>query len=595
MRLMLGNEALARGAWEAGVRVVSSYPGTPSTEITEYVSAYDDIYSEWAPNEKVALEVCAGASLGGARAMCCMKHVGLNVAADPLYTMSYTGVSGGVAIVVADDPGMHSSQNEQDSRFHARASLTPMLEPSDSQECLDFLMLAIELSERYDTPVLVRTTTRVSHARSRVITSDRVDAPLVDYKKDPMKFVMMPAMARARHVIVEARMERIATDANDWDINRVEAGDRRIGVIASGAAYNYVKEALPGASVLKLGLVNPLPLALIGEFASQVDKLYVIEELEPVIEEQVLAMGLHCAGKALTGRQGELSVKKIAAIMAAEGFGADIIAPELCGSAAENQSIPMPELPARPPVLCPGCPHRGAYAVIKKLRLCATGDIGCYTLGALPPLTALDSCLCMGASVSMAHGLDKARGAEFAAGTVAVIGDSTFVHSGITGLVNSVYNRGASTVLILDNGTTGMTGRQAHPSTGKNLHGQEAPRLDLEALCRACGVKHVCVVDPFDMEGLEAALKAASGRDEVSVVIARRLCTLLPESRAFRLAPLDVYDSKCLHCHACARLGCPAIESRQGAPYINPALCIGCGLCKSVCKFDAIGEAGKDA
>ncbi len=576
-QLMLGNEAIARGAWEAGVNLVSSYPGTPSTEITEYIVKYDEIYAEWAPNEKVALEVCAGASVAGARALCCMKHVGLNVAADPLYTAAYTGVNSGLVVVVADDPGMHSSQNEQDSRFHARGSQIPMLEPADSQECVDFVKLAYELSEQYDTPVLVRTTTRIAHARSLVEVGQRTGGELKPYEKNAMKYVMMPGMARARHLVVEERMDKMQKDASAWAINRIEMNDPSVGIICSGIVYEYVKDAMPEASVLKLGLVNPLPKALIEEFAQKVDKLYVLEELEPVIEEQVASWGIACEGKKLTGRQGELSVRKIAQI-----FGKSV------SGLLESEPVP-----GRPPVMCPGCPHRGPYTVIKKLRLRATGDIGCYTMGALSPTDALDTCLCMGASVGMSHGFDKARGKEFIQKTVAVIGDSTFIHSGITGLINAVYNRSSMTMLILDNSTTGMTGHQPNPATGIDIYGQQTAQISLEQMCAACGVEHIVSVDAFDMAGLEKALKEETQRDAVSVIIARRPCALLDKTS--KKEPLYSDPERCTNCKACLRIGCPAIERQEKGVYINPAQCVGCEQCVQMCKFDAIRKVSEQA
>ncbi len=568
--LMLGNEALARGAYEAGVAVVSSYPGTPSTEITEYASDYPEIYVEWAPNEKVAVETACGASLGGVRALSCMKHVGLNVAADPLYTASYTGVNGGLVVVVADDPGMHSSQNEQDSRNHARGAQLPMLEPADSQEAVDFMKAAYEISEKYDTPVLIRTTTRMAHARSLVSESPRADIERKPYTKDPMKYVMMPGMAKLRHVVVEKRMNDLQKDACAMLLNRIERGDDSIGVICSGAAYQYVKEAAPDVSVLKLGVVNPLPRALIEEFARSVDRLYVIEELEPVFEEQIKSWGIECVGKELTGRQGELSARRVM---------------EILGRATPEFQTPG-QLPGRPPVMCPGCPHRGTYYVLSKLHLRATGDIGCYTLGALKPNEAIDSCLCMGASIGMSHGLEKATGGESSRDTVAVIGDSTFVHSGITGLINAVYNHGRSTVLILDNSTTAMTGHQPNPTVGYDIRRQETYRLDLETVCRAVGVNDVKTVDPYDLDELEAALKDSLSRDEVSVIIARRPCALLSKERK----PVYAVDpDKCRKCGMCLKLGCPAIERADGKARINPALCVGCDLCARLCKFSAIG------
>ncbi len=567
-KLMLGNEAVARGAFEAGVRVVSSYPGTPSTEITEYAALYEDINCEWAPNEKVAAEVAFGAAMAGARSMTCMKHVGVNVAADPLFTAAYTGVRGGLAVVCADDPAMHSSQNEQDSRYYARAAHIPMLEPSDSQECKDFLKLALSLSERYDTPVFLRLTTRIAHARSAVQLEEKADAEVKPYQRDFMKYVMMPGMARKRHVAVEQRMNALMEDANSLPVNRAEMGDASLGVICSGACYAYVKEALPSASVLKLGLVHPLPRKLIEDFAGKVDRLVVIEELEPVIEQQVASWGIAVEGKGLTGLQGELSVSRIRRI-----FG------------QEASLEPQDALPARPPVLCPGCPHRGAFYAMKKLKLNVMGDIGCYTMAALPPLSMLDACLCMGASIGMAFGAEKAQGREFSRHAVAVLGDSTFIHSGITPLIDAVYNGGSITVVILDNRITGMTGHQQNPATGKNILGEPAPQLDLEALCAACGVLHVRVVDPFDQKEMQKALREETAREAVSVIIARRPCVLLLKEKTI---PATVKD--CRNCGVCLGLGCPAIERGEQGVGINGALCVDCGLCVEVCPFGAIHE-----
>lgn len=573
-KLMLGNEAIARGAYEAGVRVATAYPGTPSTEITEFAAKYDEIYAEWSPNEKVALEVAIGASFAGARAMAAMKHVGLNVAADPLFTVSYTGVNAGLVVIVADDPGMHSSQNEQDSRYYARAAQIPMLEPADSQEALDFVKLAFELSEKYDTPVLIRLTTRVAHSQSIVTLGQRADIPLKEYKKLPEKNVMMPAMARKRHVEVEKRMKALARAASDLWINRIEMGDTSIGIIASGIAYQYAKEALPNASFLKLGMVNPLPQRLIESFAGKVKKLYVVEELEPVLEEQIKSWGIAITGKEIFPVQGELS--------------ANMIAEKIAGRAVDVR--PAENLPPRPPVMCPGCPHRVIYYVMQKLRLHATGDIGCYTLGALPPLKAIDTCVCMGASIGMAHGMEKARGRDFSQRLVAVIGDSTFIHSGITGLIDVVYNRGASTVVILDNSTTGMTGHQDHPGTGRTLKGEAVPPINLVNLIRAIGIRHVRVVDPFELEDVEKALREETQREEPSVIIAQRPCALL--SREVK-APVSIDEDICRHCGVCLHLGCPAIEKKIQGMHINHTLCNGCGLCLKVCKFGAIRRAGE--
>ncbi len=508
--IMLGNEAIARGAYEAGCNVISSYPGTPSTEITEYAAKYKDIKCEWAPNEKVAVEVTFGASLAGARAMTCMKHVGVNVAADPIFTASYTGVNGGMVILCADDPAMHSSQNEQDSRMYARAAHIPMLEPSNSQECKDFVKLAFDLSEKYDTPVFVRSSTRISHARSPVESNERLEVELKPYEKNPSKFVMLPAMAKKRHIVVEERMNKLSIDASSFAINKVEINDTKLGIITSGASYNYVKDAIPNASVLKLGMVHPLPMNLIKEFSEKVDRLVIVEELEPVIEEQVKAYGIKAEGKELTGKQGELSINKIKKIF---GITFNEVEPELV--------IP------RPPTFCPGCPHRGIFNVMKELNLTVMGDIGCYTLGALDPFSSMDACLCMGASIGMAFGAEKAKGKDFVKNTVAVIGDSTFMHSGVTSLINAVYNHGSITVLILDNSITGMTGHQHNPTTGKDIYMNPAEQIDLETLCRACGVKNVVVVDPFKKDECVKALQDETAKDEVSVIIVRRPCALI--------------------------------------------------------------------
>ena len=570
-KLMLGDEAVARGAYEAGVRVVSSYPGTPSTEITEFAAQYKDINCEWAPNEKVAAEVAFGAAMAGARSMTCMKHVGVNVAADPLFTAAYTGVAGGMVVACADDPAMHSSQNEQDSRYYARAAHIPMLEPSDSQECRDYTKLAFALSEQYDTPVFVRLTTRIAHARSAVSLEDRAEIEVKPYQRDFMKYVMMPGMARKRHVVVEQRMNALTEAANTLPVNRVEMGEKSLGVICSGACYAYVKEALPSASVLKLGLVHPLPRKLIEDFAGQVERLVVIEELEPVIEQQVASWGIKVEGKTLTGLQGELSVSRLRHM-----FG------------QEASLEPQDTLPARPPVLCPGCPHRGTFYAMKKLKLNVMGDIGCYTMAALPPLNMLDACLCMGASIGMAFGAEKAQGKEFSRKTVAVLGDSTFIHSGITALIDAVYNGGTITVVILDNRITGMTGHQQNPATGRNILGEPAPQLDLEALCAACGVRHVRVVDPFDQKEMLRALKEETARETVSVIIARRPCVLLLKEKTI---PATVKD--CRNCGVCLGLGCPAIERGEQGMRINGALCVDCGLCATVCPFKAI-HAGRE-
>lgn len=575
--LMLGNEAVARGAYEAGVRVAVAYPGTPSTEITENMAKYskDEVYCEWAPNEKVALEVAIGASMGGARAICCMKHVGVNVAADPLFTAAYTGVRGGLVLVAADDPGMHSSQNEQDSRFYARSAHVPMLEPADSAECREYVMRAFEISEKYDTPVMLRLVTRIAHARSLVEEGVRQEIPLKDYEKDIKKYVMMPGNAKGRHVVVEAREKKLKEEIDALGFNRVEMADTKVGVVCSGSAYQYVKEALPNASVLKLGMVYPLPEKLIRDFASKVDQLLVVEELEPFFEDAIKAMGIPCSGKDKTGLQGELFVRKVGRLFGGEND---------CGP-AETQGVPM-----RPPVLCPGCPHRAVFYVLKKLGLTVAADIGCYTLGAMPPLAAVDSVVCMGASIGMALGLEKARGRDFAKKTVAVIGDSTFVHSGITGLVDMVYNQGHSTVIIVDNSTTGMTGHQPNPTTGFNVRGEIAPQLDVVKLCEAIGVPSVRVVDPFNMKELEQTIMEESEKDVPSVIIARRPCALLVKKKT---APCAINTDKCRKCGMCMKIGCPAIlKAENGQVSIDASLCNGCGLCKEMCHFDAI-EGGE--
>lgn len=585
--LYLGNEAIARGAWEAGCRVVSSYPGTPSTEITEAVSKYPEINAEWATNEKVAMEVAFGAAMAGARAMTCMKHVGMNVAADPLFTAAYTGIRAGLVVVVADDPAMFSSQNEQDSRYYARSAHLPLLEPSDAQECKDFVALAFALSEQYDTPVIVRVTTRISHARSLVALGTRIEPDLLPWEKEPRKYVMMPGFARLRHPVVEARERRLAEDASSGDafdfappaegnpggiappeVNRAEYRDLSLGVICSGTCYQYVREAAPDVSVLKLGLPYPLPEALIRAFAAKVKKLVVIEELEPFMEDAVKGMGIPCGGKDKTGLQGELGVAKVRRA--------------LLGGAEAEPGAPGPAVP-RPPALCPGCPHRATFHIIKKQKLNVFGDIGCYTLAATPPLSAMDATLCMGASIGMAFGAEKARGKDFSRTSVAVIGDSTFMHSGITALIDAVYNGGTITVVILDNRITGMTGHQENPASGKDIYGKPAPMVDLEALARGAGVAYIRTVDPYDQKALDAALKEETAREAVSVIIVRDPCALLDKTRR---EPVRVKD--CRNCGLCLRIGCPAIGRGDLGIAIDTSLCAGCGLCAAVCPFDAI-------
>ncbi len=569
---MLGNQAVARGLYEAGCRVASSYPGTPSTEITEQVSLYEEVYAEWAPNEKVAMEVALGASIGGARSFCAMKHVGLNVAADPLFTAAYTGVNAGMVICVADDQGMHSSQNEQDSRHYAVSAKVPMVEPADSQECIDFVKAAYEISEQFDTPVILRTCTRVAHSQSIVETGERTELPLRLYTKDPKKYVMMPANAVGRHVFVEERMQKLAEFAETSGLNRVEMGDPKIGIVTAGICYQYVKEAFPQASVLKLGMVHPMPVRMIQEFAKQVEMLYVVEELDPVIETHCRVNGIRVdGGKNLFGLLGELSQRKVA-----QALGKECPEPVLFGE----------QVPVRPPVLCPGCPHRGLFYVLSKLKVMVSGDIGCYTLGALPPLGALDTTICMGASISGLHGFNQARGGDSAQKSVAVIGDSTFIHSGITGLIDITYNRGHSTVLVLDNSITGMTGHQQNPTTGLTLKNQPAPQVSIEKICGAAGVKRVRVVDPNELAALEAILKEELTAEEPSVIITRRPCALLKQVK--HNPPLRVDPERCKSCKMCMKIGCPAIHMADGKAVIDDTLCVGCDLCQRMCSFGAI-------
>ncbi len=572
-KLMLGNQAVARGLYEAGCRFVSSYPGTPSTEITEEAAKYPEIYAEWAPNEKVALESALGASIAGARSFCAMKHVGLNVAADPLYTAAYTGVNGGLVICVADDPGMHSSQNEQDSRHHAIASKVPMLEPSDSEECKDFAKLAFALSEEYDTPVILRTSTRVAHSQSSVELLDREEPELKPYVKNPQKYSMAPANAIKRHVVVEDRMARLAEAAENLGCNRVEINKTALGFITSGTCYQYVKELFPQASVLKLGLVNPLPKKLFFDFRDKVEKLFVIEEMDPIIESYVRSLGIRVdGGKELTGLLGELSQVKLAKALG-------VILPE---------SEKLEEtLPVRPPVLCPGCPHRGLFYVLSKLKLTVMGDIGCYTLGGMAPLNAMDTTICMGASIGVLHGYTKMR-PETNEKCVAVIGDSTFMHSGMTGIANIVYNKSFSTVLILDNSITGMTGHQQNPTTGLTLQEEPTYAIRMEDVCRAMGVQRVRIVDPADLAETERVIKEEIAAREPSVVIVRRPCALLKCVK--HKPPLHVDAEKCRSCRSCMKLGCPAIRFENGKASIDSTLCVGCGLCRQLCHFDAIQE-----
>lgn len=568
---MLGNEAIARGAYEAGVKVSAAYPGTPSTEISENIALYDEIYAEWSPNEKVATEVAIGASISGVRAMASMKHVGVNVASDPLYTISYGGVNGGLVLVAADDPGLYSSQNEQDTRCVARAALVPVLEPSDSQEAKDFVKFAYEMSEKYDTPVIVRTTTRLAHSQGTVTLEERTEVEDKPYERNPGKFVMMPGNAISRHVYVEKRMKAMAEDGSGFPINRAEYKDTSIGFITSGIPYQYVKEACPDASVLKLGMVNPLPRKLIEEFASKVDKLYIFEELEPVIEEQVRSWGIEAVGKEIFTVQGEYSANMIRERILKEEV---------------NVKEPA-EVPARPPILCPGCPHRSVYTVLKRLGIHAAGDIGCYTLGAVPPLSVIDTTICMGASISTLHGMEKAKGKEYMKNWVAVIGDSTFMHTGVNSLMNMVYNQATGTVIILDNSTTGMTGHQDHAATGKTLKGETVPAINIYELCRAIGVRHVTEVNAFDTTELEKIVKEEVARDEVSVIITKSPCVLL-KGNVFPYRCKPVEDA-CKKCGMCLKPGCPALTKKaDGSIAIDDTMCNGCGLCEQLCKFGAI-------
>ena len=572
--MMLGNAAIARGAYEAGVKVSAAYPGTPSTEISENLVQYkDDLYCEWSPNEKVATEVAIGASMAGVRAMCSMKHVGVNVAADPLYTVSYIGVTGGLVMVAADDPGMYSSQNEQDSRMVARAAHVPVLEPSDSQEAKDFMKFAFDLSEKYDTPVIVRTTTRLAHSQGMVMLEEREDIPDKTYERDIKKRVMMPAMAKGRHLVVEDREKRLEEDSCGFEINRMEIRDTKIGVIASGIPYLYVREAIPDASVLKLGLVNPLPRKLIEEFASKVETLYIVEELDPLTELQVKSWGIKCIGKEIFTVQGEYSANMIRRAILHEDL--DIKSPA--------------DVPMRPPILCPGCPHRSVYTVLNKLKIHAAGDIGCYTLGAVAPLSVIDTTVCMGSSISTLHGMEKAKGKDYIKNWVAVIGDSTFMHTGVNSLMNMYYNQGTGTVMILDNSTTGMTGHQDHAATGKTLQGDIVPAINIYNLCKSIGIRNVIEVDAFDIETLEKVVKEEVAKDEMSVIITKSPCVMLKQKPMTHKCV--AVSKNCKKCGMCLKPGCPAITKKEdGTIAIDDTLCNGCDLCKKMCKFGAIAD-----
>ncbi|MGI5824343.1 MAG: indolepyruvate ferredoxin oxidoreductase subunit alpha [Bacillota bacterium] len=569
---MTGNQAVARGFWEAGGRVVASYPGTPSTEITENAAKYEEIHAEWSPNEKVAVEVANGAAIGGARAMSCMKHVGVNVAADPLFTASYIGINSGLVIVSADDPGMHSSQNEQDNRNYARASKIPALEPADSVECKEYVKAALEISEEFDTPVMLRLTTRIAHSQSLVELSDREEIPVKPYEKNIAKNVMVPANAIRKHPKVEARTLALAERRVNEKFNVIEWGnDKKMGIVASGAVYQYVKEVLPEVSVLKIGMPFPLCEDIVRELAAGVERLIVIEELDPFLEEIIRGMGIEVEGKNLFPKCGEIFAEDIAVVL---------------GDAAGKIDGQNRDVPVRPPVLCPGCPHRGVFYVLKQLGLVVSGDIGCYTLGAAAPLASIDTTVCMGASVSGAHGLEMAQGKEFAKKTVAVIGDSTFIHSGITGLINTVYNGGTTTTMILDNSITAMTGHQQNPTTGKNCKGEPANAVDLAALCKACGVKRVREVDPFDIKEMKQIIQEETAAEEASVIITRRPCILI-NRKAIKPA-LVINQDKCRHCGNCMKIGCPCIGQVDGEYRINAAQCVGCDLCTKLCPAGAI-------
>jgi len=572
--LLLGNAAIARGVYEAGCCLASSYPGTPSTEITQCISEYNEIYTEWAPNEKVGLEVAYGASLAGKRSFTGMKHVGLNVAADPLFTISYAGVNAGFVIAVADDPGMHSSQNEQDSRHYAKAAKVPMLEPADSRECLQFTKYAFEMSEEYDTPVLIRMCTRVGHSQSIVELTDRAEPPVKEHVKNPQKNVMMPGFARARHPIVEKRTCDLEALAEESVLNQIEWGGTDIGIITSGTAYQYVKEVFgDSVSVLKLGIVYPLPEKLIDTFISKVKKTVIVEELDSFIEDHVRKLGHVVAGKKTPEGEelfplcGELSQNMIA-----EKLGM----PVNTGKAIDD------EIPMRPPVMCAGCSHRGLFHVLAKKKVVVVGDIGCYTLAATPPLSAMDFQFCMGASVSCLHGFVRAGGKN----AVCVVGDSTFVHMGINGLIDIAYNGSDSTVIILDNSTTGMTGHQENPTTGINIKGERVGKIDLEALCRAMGIERVQTIDPYDLAACDAAITEEMAVSGASVIIARRPCALLKTTKSN--PPLTIDENKCTGCKVCMQIGCPAINMNSKKAAINRTLCVGCDVCKQLCKFDAL-------
>ncbi|KAB2951208.1 indolepyruvate ferredoxin oxidoreductase subunit alpha [Heliorestis acidaminivorans] len=585
--LLTGNEAIARGAYEYGISVAAAYPGTPSTEILENISKYPEIYSQWSPNEKVALEVGVGASIAGARTLVAMKHVGVNVAADPLFTVAYSGVRGGLVLVSADDPGMHSSQNEQDNRHYAPFAKIPMLEPSDSQEAKDMVKLALEISETFDTPVLLRITTRIAHSQSLVELGEPMERVVKPYEKDAKKYVMIPAHGRTRRVFIEERDAKLAAFSEQVSVNFTEMNDPSFGLITSGVSYQYVKEAFPTASILRLAMTHPIPKQKITDFASKVDTLFVVEELEPYLETQIKALGIKVIGKELLPPYGELSV---ALLQNKLGAYLNISAPVAATSEQEATSeavIPF-SAPVRPPVMCPGCPHRGVFYVIKQLKLVVSGDIGCYTLGTMPPLEAMDTCICMGASISGALGMEKAN-PELAGRLVAVIGDSTFMHSGVTGLMDIVYNKSAATVIILDNSITAMTGHQYHPGTGKTLMNEDAPKVDFVALAKSLGIRRAVEVDAFDLERVKEVIKEEVAAPEPSVIITRQPCALMLKGPSTPVVCTD-----CKSCRVCLRLGCPALSYDEAGQtvVVNGALCTGCNVCIQVCKFDALHKGG---
>lgn len=578
--MLSGNEAIARGFYEAGGKFAAAYPGTPSTEILENIGQYKEIMAQWSPNEKVALEVAGGASLGGVRTLAAMKHVGLNVAADPFFSLSYQGVNGGLVIISADDPAMHSSQNEQDNRWYGRAAKVPVLEPADSQEAKDFTVLALELSEKFDTPVLLRTTTRISHSKSIVELKDRVEVAQKPYQKNMSKNVLLPANARKKHVEVEQRLEKLEQYGYDCGCNRIEWGDKKRGIVTSGISYQYAKEAFPEASILKLGLTNPLPKKLVREFAEKVNELIVVEELDPFLEEQIAAMGIKVEGKNRIPILGELNQHVVT-----NAFGER---EQVTESVLKDDKIPP-----RPPVLCPGCSHRGVFYAMKRLKLTVTGDIGCYTLGALPPLESMDTCLCMGASVGYAEGLKKVVGDELKGKVIGVIGDSTFFHSGITGLIDIVYNQGHTKLCIFDNHITAMTGHQEHPGSGLTLRREPTSKIDIAEICKAAGIRRVVKVDPYNVKETIEILKEEMAADEPSVIIADAPCVI--RARIRFTEPYYVDAEKCIQCGMCHKVGCPAIEKdKNGKTKINPLLCIGCDVCRQVCKPGAIQKPAKE-